>query len=334
MGGRNMEKTSFVDHLFKVLDETSLILMEELGVSYLEALAMTGENIYKESIGQSISQDTVQQLETLYSDFYQDGMTDEEVRRAFQLTVLKGMKEGTQPNHQMTPDAIALFISYLVNKVTGNQEEYKILDPAVGTGNLLTAIINHSEKKGTGLGVEVDPDLLRLAETNVNLQQKVIELFHQDSLRPLFIDPVEIVVCEPPVGYYTDRDNANKFQLSKTEEKPYSHFLMIEQGLNYTKPGGYLLYLVPNDLFEADKEKVLQQFLKDEAVILGLLQLPLSLFKDPVHAKSILLLRKKGPDVHAPSQVLLAELPKFTNQQALAQMIGRIDDWFTDYNKI
>ena len=28
------------------------------------------------------------------------------IRKAFQLAILKGMKESVQPNHQMTPDSI------------------------------------------------------------------------------------------------------------------------------------------------------------------------------------------------------------------------------------
>ena len=45
-------------------------------------------------------------------------MENEQIRKALQLAILKGMKESSQPNHQMTPDAIGMFISYLVGKFT------------------------------------------------------------------------------------------------------------------------------------------------------------------------------------------------------------------------
>ena len=53
------------------------------------------------------------------------------------------LKEGAHPNHQMTPDTIGLFLGYLVSKFLGKQKNVTILDPAVGTGNLLTAILNY-----------------------------------------------------------------------------------------------------------------------------------------------------------------------------------------------
>ena len=36
-----------VETLFQVLDETSQILQKEMDITYLEALAETGENIFK-----------------------------------------------------------------------------------------------------------------------------------------------------------------------------------------------------------------------------------------------------------------------------------------------
>lgn len=328
-----MSQTSLVDHLFSILDESTTILMNQFDVTYLEALAMTGENIYHEKITQDVPFDIKEKLKGLYDDFFQEGMTDEEVRRAFQLNLLKGMKASTQPHHQMTPDGIVLFMGYLLNKLVAKYETYSILDPAVGTANLLTALMNHSEGEVTGMGVEVDQDLVRLAEVTINLQQKQVELYHQDSLRPLLIDPVEVVVCDCPVGYYTDEDNAKAFQLAPQDGKAYSHYLLIEQALHYTKPSGYLMFIVPNDLFQSDEDKKLHEFLYEESYILALLQLPISLFKDPIHAKSILILQKKGPEAHQPEQVLLADLPDFTNQSSLSNIIQQIDDWFMDYHK-
>ena len=51
------------------------------------------------------------------------------------------MKESVQPNHQMTPDTIGMFIGYLLKKFIKNNT-YRLLDPAVGTGNLLTTVLN------------------------------------------------------------------------------------------------------------------------------------------------------------------------------------------------
>lgn len=70
------------------------------------------------------------------------------------------------------------------------------------------------------------------------------------------MEPVDVVLSDLPVGYYPDDDNAQGFQLKAEEGHSFAHHLFIEQSLTYTKPGGYLFFLVPNFLFEMDKDKV------------------------------------------------------------------------------
>lgn len=38
------------------------------------------------------------------------------MRKAIQLSILKGMRESSQPNHQMTPDSLGLLITYFVEQ--------------------------------------------------------------------------------------------------------------------------------------------------------------------------------------------------------------------------
>ena len=93
------------------------------------------------------------------------------------------MKQNVQPNHQMTPDAVGLFVSYLVGKFMHNQKEFTILDPALGTGNLLFAVLNQlSDKEISSCGVEIDETLLKLAYAGANMQEHSLQLFNQDSL--------------------------------------------------------------------------------------------------------------------------------------------------------
>ncbi|MBM7644818.1 site-specific DNA-methyltransferase (adenine-specific) [Scopulibacillus daqui] len=317
---------SMVDHLFAIFDQSAELIEKEEDVSYLEALCLTGENIFRETVSQKSLEN---KLSGLYAHFFQEGMSAEDVRRSFQLAVLKGMKSSTQTQHQMTPDSVVIFIGYLVNRLLSSRQQFSILDPAAGTGNLLTGIMNQSHTDDIrGYGVEIDDLLIKLACTNANLQQKDIEFFHQDSLRPMLVDPVDITVCDSPVGIYPDQKNAETFKLGKVDSQSYSHFLMIEQGLKYTKQAGYLVYLIPNDLFIQDKNKVFHKFLYDEAVILGLLQLPISLFQNEKHARSILILQKKGPHVVPPKQALLAEMPRFSNKEAMSKMMVKLNDWF------
>ena len=121
-------------------------------------------------------------LKKIYEELNLDKFSKENIRKAFQLAILKGMKESVQPNHQMTPDSIGMLFGYLLNKFM-KQSSYRLLDPAVGTGNLLTAAMNQGlNKRIEGIGVEIDDLLIKLAYINANLQEHPIELFNQDSL--------------------------------------------------------------------------------------------------------------------------------------------------------
>lgn len=153
--------------------------------------------------------------------------------------------------------------------------------------------------------------------------------FNQDSLQPLFVEPVDVVVCDLPIGYYPNDDNASRFILKAEKGHSYAHHLFIEQSVSYTKEGGYLFFLIPNSLFTSDQADKLHSFVKEYTVVQGLLQLPLSMFKNEQAAKSIFILQKKGSSVKPPKKALLAELPSFSNKQAMQGMMHKIDEWFT-----
>jgi site-specific DNA-methyltransferase (adenine-specific) len=327
-GGKKMSTP--VERLFMLFDRTATILQEELNCSYLEAVAETGENLFHEDVLQEeVSELSQKRLKKEYKEIQLETFTNEEIRKAFQLAVLKGMKENTQPHHQMTPDAVSLFISYLVGKFTAKHLALTILDPAVGTANLLTTVLNHLPgKQVKSYGVDVDDLLIKLAYVNANLQKHPIQFFNQDSLQPMFVEHADVVVCDLPVGYYPHDENASRFVLKAEKGHSYAHHLFIEQSLYYTKEGGYLFFLIPNSLFSSDQAAALHTFLKEQAVIQGLLQLPLSMFKNEQAAKSIFILQKKGPNVKAPKKALLAELPRFSNKQVMQAMMRKIDEWF------
>lgn len=313
---------------FKKIDESTKIIQNECELSYLEALIYAGESLFQGNIDQPLSEFSLNKVKKLIQTNNLEDLSAEQIRKAFQLAILKGMKEATQPNHAMTPDGVALFMSFLVNKLTEKSEQIRILDPTVGAGNLLTAILNQSTKKMDSFGVEPDETLLNLAYVSANLQQHKIELFHQDGLMEILIDPVDIVVADLPIGHYPNVEVANRYKLKAEEGLSYTHHLLIEQSLNYTKEGGFLLFLIPNFMFESNQAKKLHHYIKEHAYIYSLLQLPKSMFKDEKHAKSIFILRKKAEGIKGPNQALLAELPSFSNKQAISEMITSINKWF------
>ncbi|MCG1022049.1 class I SAM-dependent methyltransferase [Sutcliffiella horikoshii] len=321
-----------LENTFTLFDTTAQILQEELDCTYLEALAETAENLFHGAVIQEeVSEVTKRRLEKEYSKQTISALQKEEIRKGFQLAILKGMKDAVQANHQMTPDAIAMFMGYLVGKYTSHLQQLTMLDPAIGTGNLLTAVLNHQpNKKLEAYGVDVDDLLVKLAYNNANLQEQAISLFNQDGLSNLFVEPVDVVVSDLPVGYYPDDNNAVNFKLRAEEGHSYAHYLFIEQGLRYTKPGGHLLFLVPNSMFEEEESKRVNTLIKEEAYIQGMLQLPETMFQNKNHAKSILVLQKKGIGIEPPKEALLVNLPSFSNMQAMEKIMGQINHWFSE----
>lgn len=323
-----------VETLFSIFDSSAVVLRKELDVTYLEALVETGDNLFEGAILQEeLSESAIERLNREYSTFNEETYKGEEIRKAFQLAILKGMKEGVQANHEMTPDAVSMFMSYLFHKFMKGQNEITVLDPAIGTGNLMTTVFNSAQENVTmsGFGVEVDEVLIKLALVNANLQKHAIEFFHQDGLAPLYIDPVDAVVSDLPVGYYPNEIGASEYKLKADEGMSYAHHLFIEQSVKHTKEGGYLFFLVPNFIFESDQAPKLHAFIKETCFIQGLLQLPVSMFKNEKNAKSIFVLQKKGPSVTMPKQALLVELPKFSNMKAMEDIMDQLNTWFATH---
>jgi site-specific DNA-methyltransferase (adenine-specific) len=318
-----------VETIFYIIDETAVMLQEELSCTYLEAVAETSENLFQDDILQDeISEVTKKRLEKKYEEANLSGQPNETIRKAFQFAILKGMKENVQPNHQMTPDSLGLFISFLVNKFITTEKELSILDPAIGTGNLLTTVLNQmANSNAHSIGVEIDEVLIKLAYVGANLQKHPLELFNQDSLEPLFIDPVDLVLCDLPIGYYPNDVRAQDYELQAKEGHSFAHHLFIEQSIKHTKDGGYLFFIVPNGLFESTQSQQLHEYLHKEVHIQGLLQLPTSLFKNEKAGKSILILQKKKEGIRPPKEILLATLPSLMKQSAVEDILAKIDVW-------
>lgn len=320
-----------IEKVFQVFDNSATTMMNELNITYLEALAETSENLFEGDIIQELDSFTKKRLLKEYESINISQVPNEIMRKAFQLAILKGMKEAVQPNHQITPDAVCLFISYLVEKLMKSKEQFSLLDPAYGTGNLVTAILNQSKKAIKAYGIEIDETLIRLAYGGANLQKHEIELFRQDALQPIFVEEVDVVVADIPIGYYPNDVVANDYELhAKNGIHSFSHYLYIEKSIRHLKAGGFLIAMIPNFMFEGEEAASLHEFIKNNAVIIGLLQLPLSMFKSGKHAKSIFILQKNGEDVRVPKQALLAELPSFSKKDAMRGMIQNIDKWFME----
>ncbi|GIO22497.1 class I SAM-dependent methyltransferase [Oceanobacillus sp. J11TS1] len=325
-----MEQSN-VEKLFKCIDEVTEIIQSAKEEIYLESLILSLDILLSDEARDELDDITKRKITKLVQTFNEVEFDAETYRKAIGLSILKGMKGAAQPQHLMTPDTVSLLISYLVNKLIDKKGQVTIFDPASGTANLLTAVLNQMENPVKAYASEVDQTLIEIAVLNANLQRREVSFYHQDSLRPFLIEPVDMVVTDLPVGYYPDDVTAGEYQLKSDEGHSYSHHLFIEQSLKYLKDSGFFVGVIPEFLFESDQSDKLHAFLHEKAHIVGVIRLPETSFKSKNQAKSVLILQKKGKGTKEPKQPLLVQLPSFKNARAMADIVEQMNQWFTSY---
>ena len=325
-----MNKTD-VENLFEWVDHTTELIQQHQNETYLDSLAVTMEALFYQEAPLGMDDILARKLQSALVDCDISSYQTETIRKATQLAILKGMKGSTQQQHLMTPETVSLLVGYLAGKVTQGKDAFSLFDPASGTANLITTVLEQLKQEVTAFASEVDPTLIQLSVLNANLQKKNIEFFHQDSLRPFLLDPVDLVIADLPVGYYPDDVRANDFELKADEGHAYAHHLFIEQSMYYTKAGGYLIFVIPDFLFDSDQSDKLHHYLQEYAHIIGVLRLPESVFKSEKNVKSILVLQKKGADTHAPKQPLLVNMPSLKNTKAMSDILEQMNTWFAAY---
>ena len=104
---------SSLEQLFTFIDTHAKQMQSDENITYIEGVLETTELWLDGDISPEVNH-----------------IEKEDIRKAIQLAILKGMKEHVQPHHQMTPDSLGLLVGYFVDLLTKNKEQVSILDPA------------------------------------------------------------------------------------------------------------------------------------------------------------------------------------------------------------
>lgn len=324
--------------LFHILDESTKILVKALNISYLEALIHSAENLVDQGTVYDEENVLTETVKTKLKEYYKQvdlfDYAPETIRKAMQLALLRGMKEDyIQANHQMTPDSLGTLIAYLIEIMVEPTDEIHIADLSVGTANLLLTV-HHFLKQAPSRkiqlsGVDNDELMIAIASTNSTIQKTPIHLQYQDALSNILLHPVDIIVSDLPVGYYPVAEQAAKFEthFSEQDQKSYSHYLLIEQSIHYLKDAGYGFFLLPTNLFNDVKVKVLVNYINQVAYIQAIVELPQELFANEFSRKSVIVIQKKGKEAQQMDEVLLTKAPDFKNFEAMKLFLGEINEW-------
>ncbi|MGD9886625.1 MAG: hypothetical protein AB7T03_01525 [Bacilli bacterium] len=276
------------DLYYDFFDEIAMLLVEELGINYLEAFFKTKDLILDNEIELNLSTETQEKIKNLITALYQEIFSQEEIRLALQLLTVKAYKDVNKSLDFMTPDAVNYLFSRLINRKFVNQN-LRILDINLGTSNLLQTIANHYQGEKELIGIEQNQDLVKLASSWADLENNELKIYFQDVMVPIF-DNVDLEIGDLDNGEYQ-------------KELPKSHPLLNHQITNYPylaiaskitnlKENGYFIYLINNDFFASPELTIFRNYLQKQATLLGLVVLPETMFQSEQKRKSILIGKK------------------------------------------
>lgn len=234
----------------------------------------------------------------------------EEIRKSVQLGMLKGYKHTYSSNALITPDTIGIFMGYLVRKLMDIKTIKSVLDPVVGSGNLVYTVLNQLEINPKVFGVDSDLAKCNLARNLGDLLDYENEMFFQDTLT-YFDQGFDLILADMPI----------------VDSETYLPFQIINHHFDSLKNGGFFISLIENDFFEKKGSDIFRDEIQKKGYIFGLVKLSETLFKS--NPKSILILRKKGENVQSFKDFLLVDLPSFNDAEAFNNTINQIDSWIS-----
>ncbi|GHP12653.1 DNA methyltransferase [Lentilactobacillus fungorum] len=322
-----------VERFFDILNQSSELIQKERDQSYLDSLIETLTAVQDQDTSDlDLTADSMKKLGRIYSEFNRDDYDSETLRKGIQLAILKAIKvDDIQANYQITPDTIANVIGYIISGIFRGTDSISLLDPAMGTGNLLTALYNQLSNTlaltPTVSGVENDDAMFELAADSFEIQHIRAELFHEDAIQNVLAPMVDVAVSDLPIGYYPIDENAKGFATHSEKGHSYVHHLLIEFAMNHVKKDGFGIFLVPSQLFQTDEAKQLLKWMQGKIYLQGLLNLPSELFSNAAAQKAILILQNEGGHAKQADPVMLGEFPSFKDQKAFAKFLTEIDAW-------
>lgn len=324
-----------IEKAVKQLQAAQNKLVETLDMAAIEALVIVFELMLGQDDDEWATLSATDQANILAdiqaADF--DGMTPELKRQVLQLLLVATMREdGLQANYQVTPDAIGMWVGFVVEQFVTAGEPVKVTDLTVGSGNLLATVaqvLGQQKNEMTASGVENDDTMLTIASGMAALLGLDWQLTLADAVADQPAVNQDVVIADLPVGYYPSAVPTD-FTTQADDGLTYVHHLLIEQAIKALRPGGLAALIVPANLFESEQAANILKYLQGSDVFFqALLQFPEKLFTNEKAAKAILVLQRAGGDAVQATPVMLARMPELTNVAENKNFVSEITAWMT-----
>lgn len=305
-----------VDLIYDIFDQAAVIHYEHTGINYLDALSEINKNLNNNEYHKKLDEKIIEKLEFIYKPILEGNFLNEEVRLALELYIIKGLKHINYPPNIMTPDFINYLFVVIINELFLD-EDINIIDTNLGTGNMLGAIKNNFPNNMNLIGIENDIKLTEFANAFMDIQANEIKIFFQDALNRIF-EVADVVVGD--LASYDVEDGLKFDNILYLNNIRYFPYLVISSRLDNIKDNGYFIYLVDNDFFSRKEMSVFKKYLDEHANLIGLITLPLEIFKDDHRGKSIIIGKKTD---NKSSEIMAIEVSGL-DKESLNRSISKI----------
>lgn len=325
-----------IEELFGQTLEAVECLQEDLNVPLADALVETFDNLESGEIRVEMGapdQKTVAELEERYAALDYKNWSKAQKEQVYGLLVLKAVNDdGRDANQMPTPPLLATVLTLFMDKLLPKRKQV-LLDPAVGSGNLLFSVDqqlaaqNHSEDRFDLVGLDNDEEMLNLADVAAHLAGLKADFYCQDALTGWPVKP-DVVVSDLPIGFYANDDNAKNFDLRTKEGHAYAHVLFVEQIVKNLAEDGFAFLLVPQNMLTGTVGADFMPWLASKVYLQAIVQLPSSLFQSKISQKSILIFQNHGQS-KPPKEVLLTKLENLKKEESLVALNIKLNEWYT-----
>ena len=261
----------------------------EIRINYLQALTYILESYMNDDeieADETIEKQILDKFAEIDTWFSTHTVNSEELRKALLLLNIKGFKQVNFSLDMITPDAVGMLLVHLVSAYFSNNEKINIIDPNIGTGNLIALINNYLPNEVEFTGIENHEILANLLSAEANFMEMNCNIYLQDALTDTFTNH-DILVCD--IASYQYDDSNYKSEL-KDQGIDYFPYLLIEKFLSHKNAISKQIYIIDYDFFEQPGSDKFKDFLKTKAIIKSIIALPSSMFLSKDFTKGILIL--------------------------------------------
>ena len=298
---------------FQYLTQSTTLLQSDLDIPYPRALSFSIHQLHEFQVHEDISHEHKTEMEKMLRSM--EGLTfhKEEIRKAMQLALLQAMKDDQFDLQEITPDTIGILIHFFLERLISKQR-IQLLDPLAGSGNLLATIQNVSSKEMVLLGVENQESMIQVMQSMADALELDIQCFFQDTMHFK--------------GYSVDA-MVMDFSFETQPSTPYFPYEVLTHHAQNVQSGGYVFAVIFDDFFDQASSSQFRTIIQDLYDVVGLVKLPRTLFKR--YTKSLLIFRKKSPNLLPISNALAIELPDMHEETLFRQAIAKINQWIDDF---